>query len=215
MTLRHESDVSVGDWFTTDPRSDARLGPAGLAAYVRLLLPGREDGVEGHLATPELNRLVEVLARHTTTPDQVYFGLWDGYGEIYGGEAVAFLTTFAGPARWPGRPFRPEPPRTPPPPAFGPDVMDAPRLVHRGQEFLLFGGPLADAGRWGARPYGPGLPRDINSPNLFWPADHAWFVTTHVDETWAGVGGSAPLVDDLLRDPGLETVRTTHPEHHR
>ncbi|RYZ32570.1 MAG: hypothetical protein EOP01_00750, partial [Propionibacteriaceae bacterium] len=123
MTLHHQTDVSVADWFSTDPRTDPSVGPADFEAYVRLLLPGRDQGIEGHLATEELDRLVAVLARHTATPERCFFGLWDGYGEIYGGEAVAFLTTFAGPARWPGRPFRAEKPRTPPPPAFGPDVM--------------------------------------------------------------------------------------------
>lgn len=213
MTLRPTTDVSVADWFSTDPRTDASLGPARFESYLRLLLPGRDQGIEGHLDSDALALLVEVLARHTTTPEQCFFGLWDGYGEIYGGEAVAFLTTFAGPARWPGRPFRPEAPRKPPPPAFGSDVMDAPRVSAGSLEYLLFSGPLEQAGQWGALPFGPSVPREINSPNLMWPADHAWFVTTHVDETWAGVAGSADLVNDLLTTDGLETVRTTHPEH--
>ena len=33
-----------------------------------------------------------------------------------------------------------------------------------------------------------------------WPADRAWFVTTNIDSTWTGVGGTEALIDALLRD---------------
>jgi hypothetical protein len=88
--------------------------------------------------------------------------------------------------------------------------MDGPRLVVDERHHLLFTGPLADAGRWGAASYGHGIPRDINSPNLLWPADHAWCVATDIDTTWTGVGGSSALADDLLADDRIEVVRTHH-----
>jgi hypothetical protein len=89
-------------------------------------------------------------------------------------------------------------------------VIDGPKAGVAGLDHLLFAGPLRLAGRWGARPYEPGHARDINSPNLMWPADRAWFVTTNIDSTWTGVGGSADLIDDLLAEPRLEVVRTRH-----
>jgi hypothetical protein len=79
-----------------------------------------------------------------------------------------------------------------------------------GRDHLLFAGPLSDAGRWGAASFGHGIPRDINSPNLLWPADDAWCVATDIETTWTGVGGSAALTGDLLRDPRLEVVRTRY-----
>ena len=88
--------------------------------------------------------------------------------------------------------------------------MDGPRLNAAGRDHLLFVGPLADAGQWGAASFGHGIPRDINSPNLLWPADHAWCVATDIDTTWTGVGGSAALADDLLADSRLEVVRTRY-----
>ncbi|MBN1095766.1 hypothetical protein JKP76_06830 [Blastococcus sp. TML/C7B] len=40
-----------------------------------------DDGpAEGHLPVPVAARLADVLARHTTTPRDCFFGRWDGYG---------------------------------------------------------------------------------------------------------------------------------------
>jgi hypothetical protein len=203
-------DLSPADWFCRDQTlASLTLGPPGFDAYVRLLHQD-DDGYrrEGHLHDQLLSALCHVLARHTTTPDTCYFGLWEGYGDITGGEAVGFLTAFSGSARWP-RVFRPEKKPPPPPPAFAPEIVGGPK-VDFFHEYLLFTGPLDHAGQWGARPYGPGIPRDINSPNLMWPADRAWFVTTNIDSEWTGVGGSAALADELLNQTGLEVVRTRY-----
>lgn len=216
MTLRPLVDFSAADWI-----GDVReLGPAGFEAYARVLHPwtngvdgtdsAHKDRVDGHLPAAELQACCDVLARHTATPDECFFGLWDGYGEIYGGESVAFLTAFTGPAPWPSRPFRKPRPKEPPPPAFPPAVLDGPRLTLGSHDYLLFDGRMAEAGEWGAAAYGVGLPRDLNSPNLIWPADHAWFVTTGIEGSWTGVGGSGALIGDLLGDPRLEVVRARY-----
>lgn len=208
MPLRHMSDLSPAEWFSDDvTRTSVWLGPPGYEAYVRVLHQDIDgDRWEGHLDDHLLSALCHVLARHTNTPDTCYFGLWEGYGDITGGDAVGFLTAFSGSARWP-RVFRPEKKPSPPPPAFAPEIIDGPK-VDFFHQYLLFTGALDEAGQWGARPYGPGIPRDINSPNLMWPADHAWFVTTNIESDWTGVGGSTALADDLLGEPRLEVVRT-------
>lgn len=215
--LRALRDVSCGDWISKDPAPAAlraRVGPSGFAAYARILHSVGDDGErqEGHLDDVLLAALVEDLAAHTTTPDECFFALWEGYGDIHGGEAASFLTAFAGSPRWPGRIFIKEKPAAPPPPAFAPEVMDGPLLTVGDEAYFLFAGPLVDAGRWGAASYGGGAPRDINSPNLMWPSDRAWFVTTAVEGTWTGVGGSAALIDTLLRDDRLEVVRQRYDE---
>lgn len=217
MTLRPLADVSPADWFVDDDASSLplHLGPAGFESYARVLhaesSPGEGDRWEGHLDDELLSALCEVLAEHTTTPDECFFALWDGFGQIYGGDSTLFLTTFSGPTRWPGRMFGKEKPPPPPPPAFPASVLDGPKVsfVHN---YLLFGGRLAEAGEWGATSYGHSIKRDINSPNLMWPADHAWFVTTNIESTWTGVGGSEALISDLLGEPRLEVVRNRYDE---
>jgi hypothetical protein len=212
MPLRHMSDLSPADWFASDEPDvlALALGPTGFGTYARVLHQNDAgDRREGHLDEALLEALCGVLARHTSTPNTCYFGLWEGYGDIKGGHAFGPLVAFSGSPRWPMRVFRPEKNPPPPPPAFAPEIIDGPKVdfFHR---YLLFTGPLDEAGQWGARPYGPGIRRDINSPNLMWPADHAWFVTTNFEYEWTGVGGSSALVDDLLRDPRLEVVRTRY-----
>ena len=57
-----------------------------------------------------------------------------------------------------------------------------------------------------------------DSPNLMWPADHAWFVATEIDLPWTGIGGSADLVDDLLAEGSLDVERVepgAHPGYWR
>lgn len=217
MTLRPLADVSAADWFVEDaapPVLRANLGPSGFESYVRVLhspMGPDEDRYEGHLEEPLLHALCDDLARHTTTPDDCYFALWDGYGQIYGGDSTLFLTTFAGPMRWPGRIFGKEKPPPPAPPAFAASVLEGPKVSYF-HDYLLFGGPLGSAGDWGATSYGHSIRRDINSPNLMWPADHAWFVTTNIDNTWTAVGGTLEMTEALLSDDRLEVVRTRYDE---
>lgn len=215
--LRALGDVSCGAWLADDPAPAglrARVGPSGFAAYARVLHRAGGDGErqEGHLDNALLAALIDVLAAHTTTPDDCCFALWEGYGDIHGGEAASFLSAFSGSPLWPSRIFTKEKPLAPPPPAFGPEIMDGPLLTVGDLSYFLFAGPLSDAGQWGAASYRGGAPRDINSPNLMWPADRAWFVTTAIEGTWTGVGGSTALIDALLRDDRLEVVRQRYDE---
>ena len=41
-------------------------------------------------------------------------------------------------------------------------------------------------------------------PNLMFPADRSWLVSTLWDDDWTCIGGPAALVDRYLHDPGLE-----------
>lgn len=224
MTLRPLADVSAADWLVDDEAPlilRANLGPSGFAAYARVLHAwagtetetGTQEGRwEGHLDDSLLKPLCEALTAHTATPDDCFFGLWDGYGDLYGGESAGFLTAFAGPVPWPARPFRRARPKDSPPPAFPASVLDGPKVVFDHETYLLFGGPIDDVGNWGATDWGHGIPRHLNSPNLMWPADRAWFVTTNIDGTWTGVGGPTDMIDELLREPRLEVVRARYDE---
>jgi len=188
MSLRFETDVSCADWFA-DQRDVDCDGPAGFESYVRI---GHWDDDEGHLAPKMLARLVEILAGFTSTPDACYFGLWDGFGNIYGSPYVSLFVMSADALSG-------ETPRVSP--AFSPAVMNGPRLDLGRLSYLVFSGPLAQAGDWGAEDYPMGWgSRTINSPNLMWPADRAWFVATEIDTTWTVVAGTRGLAAALRED---------------
>ncbi len=94
MTITPCSDLSAADWITAGAQRWQQLidfGPTGFPAYARLrFLPDpayegqSENDVEvdddSLLESVQLRAAVRVLARHTRTPDDCYFCLWDGWG---------------------------------------------------------------------------------------------------------------------------------------
>jgi hypothetical protein len=77
---------------------------------------------------------------------------------------------------------------------------DAPRvLIYSGWNYVLVqAGPReartwrADEGRWFTA-----------LPELMFPADRSWLVSSLWDDAWAGIGGSAELISALLNEPEL------------
>jgi hypothetical protein len=43
-------------------------------------------------------------------------------------------------------------------------------------------------------------------PELMFPADHSWLVSSLWDDAWACVGGSDELIDALLNEPDLRDI---------
>ncbi len=204
MPLRPEPDASHAAWFATSKKPWTQLctlGPSGFEKYGRLFHPLPEGAdehdpddlvnVEGHLDESHLKRLLALLARHTNTPDDCFFGLWDGFGNLHGSPAVGFFHT--------GKGKGPDVP-----PAFPPEFLNGPRVEIPNRSYLLFRGPLGEAGRWGAADLAPGHRRPINSPNLMWPFDRAWFVASEIDVPWTGMAGSSELLEELMADSVLD-----------
>ena len=80
---------------------------------------------------------------------------------------------------------------------------DAPKvtLYARWHYVLIEAGP-DQAAAWrpdGGRAFGTG-----DLPNLMFPADHSWLVSTLWDDDWTCMGGPAGLVDRVLRHPDLQ-----------
>ncbi len=76
---------------------------------------------------------------------------------------------------------------------------DAPRVRVYGWNYVLVqAGPheartwRSDEGRWFTA-----------LPELMFPVDHSWLVSSLWDDAWAGVGGAADLISALLREPDL------------
>lgn len=178
--------------------------------------PWREDAWEGEppsgdgLPQPDLAALAAVLARHTGTPDRLYLALWNGYAFIHGGDAVSVLSADTGglDEETAEREERLE--RELKRPAFGPDVLGGP-MLELGDEgyraYFVFSGTSADL----AHPLwkrGSSF-EERQAPNMAWPADHAWMLSTELYEDSTIVGGSAELVRALAGDPDLEVRAVT------
>jgi len=143
VALRHEPDISQASWFAARAEPWIQLcsvGPSGFERYARLFHPvspgtdvtSREElaDLEGDLPEAVLRLLTTVLARHTSTPEDCFFALWDGYGDLHGSPAVGVLPS--------SRSHRRRGLGTPPaiPPAFSPEVLSAPRVQIPARSYL-------------------------------------------------------------------------------
>jgi hypothetical protein len=79
----------------------------------------------------------------------------------------------------------------------------APKLELPNRAYDVFSGPLA-----AARTSLGDIPWGHRSPNLWWPADHAWCVATEIDFAWTYVGGPRDCIAAVLADPRLEAIET-------
>lgn len=146
--------------------------------------PWRGQGpTPGRLYPPDADVLAAVLRRHTSTPEECRFGLWDGYGP---GVMLAA----------PGS--SPEPVPDPIPA----DVREGPRLHLPARDYVCFSGPVEAI----TAPIGLGLDR---TANLAWPRDRAWFVASEIDLPWTYVAGSVALVEAVLAEPRIEALPTS------
>lgn len=146
---------------------------------------------DGNLPADLLRVLCAVLAGHTSAADSCWFCLWDGYGWLHGGPpAVLVLSS----GRTSGAGITP---------VIPPNALQGPRVRLPNREYLLLEGPLEAATELGwTAPLGDFVPQ---SPNPFWPRDHAWCVASEIDLFCTLVAGSRGLVEVLLADPRLET----------
>ncbi|WP_107656561.1 hypothetical protein [Nocardia suismassiliense] len=148
---------------------------------------------QGSLEHPQLDALIDVLARHTTTPDQCYVGVWEGWQWHNQSNRVSGAIEALNPGTL-SREFRKQA-----------------SFELLGRWYLLLRGPIHDAGRIG----GHVTPRTLimRSPNLLWPADRAWFVCTEIDDYETYVSGTRQLIDELdaCAPLDVEILNTDHP----
>lgn len=67
------------------------------------------------------------------------------------------------------------------------------------RQYILLSGPLGAVERFGGV--------HLQGPQIWWPEDRAWCVATEIDFDSTLVAGSGRLMEQLLRDPELETLR--------
>ena len=153
------------------------------------LWPHRTPRV-GSLAPAPFAELLRVLARYTTTPQDCLFGLWEGWGWMSGTGVVR--SSYDGTSSQ-------VPSQVPSP--FTEAELATPRLHLPDRDYLLLSGLLSAAPALSQYDDGP---FSWQSPNLVWPADHAWFVATEIDFDSTLIGGTTDLITDILSAPGLE-----------
>ena len=142
----------------------------------------------GSLEETCLHALVDVLSSHTTTTDNCWFCLWDGYGGLTPGSAT-YLD--------PGTAER-ETLEASQTERLQAQYAEAPRVKTKHREYILFSGELNAADAFIKYP-------DNQSLNIWWPDDNAWCVATEIDLQSTYVGGSAACIEAVLNDPVLES----------
>ncbi len=221
-------DVSVGDWIRESlvpwvaiseiPVTIGIVIPKGFESYVLIRHTGTGD-YHGGLGSESLGTLAEILSNFTTTAEDCFFALWEGYGWMHPG-SIAILK----PLRYPKlhRFFRPISIR------FGarrfrrrirtqvqsldhlesltlPEgIMKAERFKLPNREYLLMRGPLSEANKIGW------TFSDLfqsQSPNLLWPRDRSWIMATEIDFNVTLIGGSESLVATILGAGSLSAER--------
>ena len=81
---------------------------------------------------------------------------------------------------------------------------EAPRVtLYSGWPYVLVRGGRDQAATW--RRWDLGSFWSGHLPNLMFPTDRSWLVSTLWDDDWTCIGGSAALVDDLLHHPELRS----------
>jgi hypothetical protein len=219
VALTPYADLSAADWLVDSDQPWQQLvgfGPSGLSAYARLRFlpdPGYQGqsendvslGAEAPAETEQLRIVLETLACYTSTPDECYFCLWDGWGsDIEGGDGGQIGSRITGTARRETRIA----------PAFPRSVLDGPKVVVPNRAYYLFRGKLTDFSDWGPAEIWPGQHRlHMPDPAFIWPADRTWCVANDVDPHWAGIGADRSAIDQLVADPRLDVVRANPHEN--
>lgn len=205
MTLRFESDHTAAQWFLSADRSDDERaatvlqGPSGFDAYATVHFADPESP-ETLADSAAISVVTLIAGDYTSTPDDVFFALWDGWGELAGDvERYSTMPT----TNWLNWIYRSAKVRPSPEP-FAAEVMAAPRLaLSSARHYLLFRGSFDEAGDYPARPPALDWPASLPQASLTWPADHTWFIAADVDASWLCVGGSQALIDAVMADPAL------------
>lgn len=153
---------------------------------------------DGVLTRAYVDRLMPLLARETATPDRAFYGIWKGHGGINSASSnTGFVIATAGPVN-----------RLALAVARRRIRRRADRLAATTHDFI---GSCAEAPWWGGRDMAlmDGALNAIHAlggddfgggvtplgPQLWWPADRAWFVGNEIDDAWTYLAGSRTLID--------------------
>ena len=216
------TETSQASWLMHSQVSWQQLvsfGPAGFPAYARLRFlpdpttPGqRESEAIVRPGAPteceQVHTVLAYLARHTGTPDQCYFCLWDGWwtpvsatpqptAQPWSRDEAA-ISDAPGTTQHGLQPDRMQST----PPAHGAAIVGIPN-----RNYYLLQGGWSDFRDWGALQREDASPSSVPVPSFIWPADHAWCIARDVDPHYAGIGATPAAIQELVDVPRLDVVR--------
>lgn len=190
--------------------------PPEASWHTRVAPDGREFSApsEGNLDDAALNHLATHLLAHTTTPDDGFAAVWEGWGGLVGhlgtGPSQASLT-FSEDARHQQmlqqsihNPFdNPFQRATWQPGILSDEISKGPRLELPDRDHVLF----SAAPSMFARPdWRTSAPWDEEPLSLVWPADQAWVVASEIDYDSTIIAGSSELIRAICTDESLEAL---------
>lgn len=213
------ADTSAGAWIR-DALADwsthtvAAHVPAGFEAYT-LVRQARGDDRNPDVDLQARSIVVGILAANTTTPEDCFHAVWDGYGWLHVGSTFVLEAESKPPGarRLRPAPFRaragwalhrgPQPTTAPNPAQTLPDeAFAAPRFELPNRSYLLLRGALSESLKLG---HVVGEYLFTQEPDLLWPADHSWVSVTDTDFDATIIGGSTALQCALLANRELVT----------
>jgi hypothetical protein len=202
-------DLTPAEWIAHSDVPWQQLvafGPAGFESYGRLRFlpdpvhPGQPEpelGPDAPTEHEQLQAALDVLSRHTRTPDECYFCLWEGWG--FETPPVIGYAGTGGPRSETAVPGIA--------PAFPPSVLNGPKVNVPHRKYYLFSGSLSQFGDWDAAEMWAGQARlDMPDPAFIWPADHSWCIANDVDPHYAGIGASGAAIEQLIGHHDLDVV---------
>lgn len=152
------------------------------------------DPLSGSVPPNELQQLSEILAAFTSTPDTVWFAVWDGWAglSILPDTSQPLATGRpVGITRFVSRFQRRDNSR----------AEGVAATVHLpARDYFLFSGTCLDASQSFTTPPG------TQSASMWWPEDRAWFIATEIDDVSTYIGASNECARALLSASDLELV---------
>lgn len=188
-------DASPAAWVSSHIGEFGTVGglvPMGFDRYM-LVRPTPSGEPEADDDAAFISALASLAMRHTTTPEQVWFAIWEGYG--WTSATTLYSRSGRGPLAWLAqvrlrrrrRMFDQERADR-----VSRGLAEVPTFELPNRRYYLLRSSLAAASQIES-PDGFGL----QVPDLWWPEDRSLFVATDTDLDWTYVGGSEAFASDL------------------
>jgi len=145
--------------------------------------------------------------RHTSTPDQAWFAVWEGHGFANSTTHIAWQEPFDETNRHARKQeqaqLHDEDMRRNT--AIRASLRQVPRFDLPNRTYHLPTGPVSAATQLDD----PGSVVPWRNPNLFWPDDRRWFVATDIDFWSLYIGGDHDFITELARNVATRTEIVT------